>query len=186
MHLPQKDIDLFYKIHTALLQFVNSRLGLFPNIRTPEEMRISGLENIDKIRQHLWKKSAKFIDEFIVENPIHLDNNELDIVSSWKYNITGKFFIMRHLKKYTIFMDDKDRPRAYGVHSLIYPLKEMMPFIPIYVEATLLPFREKIIYDAVLHHFTITFGPGFRYSLNESYRNAKNNFGIITSIPPNF
>ena len=42
----------------------------------------------------------------------------------------------------------------------------------------------KIVYDGLMSAYSITFGPGIRRSLNESYKKAKAVFGIVTSLPP--
>lgn len=57
------------------------------------------------------------------------------------------------------------------------------PYLPIMVEAALLPFNNKIIYDSILISYRITFGSSIRRSFNEAYQEAKSRFGIITSLP---
>jgi hypothetical protein len=46
-----------------------------------------------------------------------------------------------------------------------------------------LPFKGKIIYDGLLSSYSISFGPGIRRSLNESFNEAKMRHGIVTSLP---
>ena len=47
-----------------------------------------------------------------------------------------------------------------------------------------MPFKGKIVYDGLMSGYNITFGPGIRRSLNESYKKAKAVLGIVTSLPP--
>jgi Domain of unknown function (DUF6398) len=47
----------------------------------------------------------------------------------------------------------------------------------------LLPFQGQIVFDGLLNSYNISFGPGYRRSLNESYNAAKNRMGIVTSLP---
>ena len=68
MQIPQNDIDLFFKLHPMLLQYVNWRLKLLPKITTAEELRLSGVENVALVREKMWK-NLNFINEFIADNP---------------------------------------------------------------------------------------------------------------------
>jgi hypothetical protein len=74
---------------------------------------------------------------------------------------------------------------AYGVLPLFDPFEVVLgPYLPRMIKTTLLPFHDRIVYDGVISGYNITFGPGIRRSLNESYRKAKEWPGIITSLPP--
>jgi hypothetical protein len=50
------------------------------------------------------------------------------------------------------------------------------------VEAVLLPFRDKIIFDGLIQTYRIRLGGNIRRRLNGDYRHAKERFGIITSL----
>src|SRR5262249_43338341 len=51
------------------------------------------------------------------------------------------------------------------------------------IKTTLLPFKDRIVYDSLIRGYNVSFGPGIRRSMNESYKEAKERFGIITSLP---
>ena len=51
------------------------------------------------------------------------------------------------------------------------------------VQTVLLPFKDQIVYDGLLTSYSISFGPGIRRSLNESFKEAKARHGIVTSLP---
>ena len=179
--MPPKDVELFYKLHPALLQYVNRRLNIFPKIKSAETLRISGVENVDRIRTKLWKRT-EYITEFISAKPDHFSESELSIIASWKNAVQGKFYILKHLKGYTVFLTESEPTKIYGVCSLNTPLNEMFPRLPVYTDAVLIPFKGYIIFDGILHPHLITFGPGFRFDLNESYHKTKNRSGIITTL----
>ncbi|MBU2578543.1 hypothetical protein KKA09_00240 [Patescibacteria group bacterium] len=181
MNLPKEDVELFFKLHPALLQYVNQRLAIFPDIKTAEQLRTSGVENIGRVQTKLWKRKD-FINDFVTENPFNFLKEELAIVASWKYALQGKFYIFRHLKKYSVFLTETEPIKAYGVCSLNTPLSEMFWNLPVYTKAVLVPFQGHIIYDGILYSYATTFGPGFRFNLNEDYREAKNKFGIIETF----
>ena len=51
------------------------------------------------------------------------------------------------------------------------------------VKTTLLPFKGRIVYDGTVENYNITFGAGVRRRFNDSYKEAKARFGIVTSLP---
>jgi len=63
------------------------------------------------------------MDSFVRENPLSLPSDKLELVSSWKNFVKGKFFIFRYLKDYTVFLDPRKPPKAYGVLALTQPLR---------------------------------------------------------------
>ena len=181
MLLSKENADLFFKLHPALLQHVNQRLQIFPKVRTAKALRVSGVKNVAKVREELWKR-PEFIDEFVAGNPDGFSEEECAIVASWKRAVQGEFYLFRHLTKYSVFLTKEEPTKAYGVCSLTTPLCEMFWNVPVYMKATLLPFQDMIIYDGILYPYSITFGPGFRRNLNEAYREAKRDFGIIEAM----
>jgi hypothetical protein len=50
-------------------------------------------------------------------------------------------------------------------------------------ETVLLPFKDRIIYDGLLSGYNISFGGGMKRMLNDSYRQAKAQLGIVTTLP---
>ena len=183
MKLSKEDIELFYKLYHSLLAYVNRKFNIIKGINSPRDFMGCSIEEINKVRDRLYKH-PELIDSFVAENPLNLSSDELKIISSWKNFVRGRFLIFRYLKKYTIFLDPNEPPKAYGVLALTSTFEEMLgPYLPIMVEAALLPFNNKIIYDSILISYRITFGSSIRRSFNEAYQEAKSRFGIITSLP---
>ena len=132
----------------------------------------------------LWE-SDELREAFIAENPADLPAADLAIVASWGDRVAGEFFIFRHLKQYTVFLTQEEPPQAYGVLGLVSPIQEIIPWpLPVLVQAVLLPFEGKIIYDSLLFPYSITFGSGIRRSLNEAYRMVQERDGVITTLQP--
>ncbi|MFA6809233.1 MAG: hypothetical protein WCR27_09610 [Eubacteriales bacterium] len=63
-------------------------------------------------------------------------------------------------------------------------IDEMFPafILPLMVEAVLLPFEGKIIYDSLLMPYQVNFGSGAKKGFQQEYRELKNKSGIITSL----
>jgi hypothetical protein len=184
MNLTFDEGKLFYDLYAALLSFVNRKLKVSPKqfsdsreyTSTPPESRVA-------IRDALFAH-RELLDEFVKENPVKLSADELEIVATWKHAVVGKFYVFRFLANYTVFLSSGGSPnKAYGVLGLADPLEDVVgPCLPRLVQTILLPFQGKIIYDGLVSGFNISFGGGIKRMLNEEYKQAKEAFGIVTSL----
>jgi hypothetical protein len=184
MLLERQDAELFFRLHWTLMFFVNERLEVIPNkLAKPEEFAVLSPKVQLSVRDALNAK-LELIKFFVDENPAHLAEDELDIVRSWRQLVAGRFYVFRELKKYTVFLSTTDPPIAYGVLALSQPFEDLIgPYLPVLIQTVLLPFKDKIIYDGLMNSYNISFGPGIRRSLNESFKEAKLRHGIVTSLP---
>ncbi|HAJ32209.1 MAG TPA: hypothetical protein DCK79_02380 [Candidatus Atribacteria bacterium] len=183
MKLSKEDVDLFYRLYYPLLVYVNKKFEIIKGIDSPEDFKKFSIGEISKLRDRLYKH-PELINSFVAENPLNFSTNELKIIGSWKEFVKGRFLIFRYLKNYTVFLDTDESPKAYGVLALNTAFEEMVgSYLPVMVEAVLLPFSGKIVYDGILFPYSMTFGGGIRRSFNDAYQEAKSRFGIITSLP---
>lgn len=180
--LAPDEVQLFFKLHWSLMIYVNDQLGIVPDISSPAMFSALSPEMRVQVRDALVKQ-PKLIDRFVDENLFGLTDEERSIVQSWQHFVAGRFFIFRHLKHYTIFLDEQQEA-AYGVLALSDPFEELIgASLPVLVETVLLPFRDKIVYDGLLKEFNISWGGGSKRSLNETYKSVKEKVGIVTSLP---
>ncbi len=184
MLLPPHELELFFKLHRALMFFVNQRLKVIADkIATPEEFAALSPQVRLKVRDAL-NGHLDLIESFADQNPAHLSKDELDIVRSWQHLVHGKFYVFRELKKYTVFLSTTSPAIAYGVLALSQPFEELIgPYLPVLTQTVLLPFKGTIVYDGLMSSYNISFGPGIRRSLNESFKEAKARHGIVASLP---
>ena len=155
-----------------VLKFMESlierKLAMFPDDKPvlAPELRL-------EVRDALSAK-LDLIESFVDENPAHLSGDELDIVRSWRHLVAGRFCVFRELKKYTVFLTTTDPAIAYGVVGLSQPIEDIIgPYLPVLTQTVLLPFKGKIVYDGLITRYNITYGPGIRRSLNNSFKEAK-------------
>jgi len=183
MILSPDDAELFFRLHMALMYFVNRRLRVVkltplaidgPPVYPPAS-RLA-IRNALLEQMHL-------IDAFVRENPEGFSDEELAIVASWKHVVSGKFFVFKHLKRYSVLLSGDEPPTAYGVLGLTEGIEDIVGPNPTIVDAALLPFKGCIVYDGVFDGYNISLGGGIRASLDQSYREAKEREGIITSLP---
>ena len=176
MKLSEQDLELYFRLMWALQFYVNRKLELH-DIQSLEAYEDCPRDQKVIVREALYD-NPKMIDAFVRENPQGFSSAELDIVAKWKKPVMGSFFIERLLKKYTVFIQDE---AVYGVLGLNQDFDEIIhpSHLPLYVDAVLLPFKGKIVYDGILISRNIYFGGGVKRRLRETYMRAKQNHRII-------
>ena len=178
MQLPPQDAQQFSELMSALQHFANQRLGVLPDFQEVEQYWKLPAKQKLELRDALYDHS-ELIDDFVRENPFGFSADELEIVRRWKHFRRGEFFIERLLKRYAVFIQGD---QVYAVLTAGRPLDEVLPFVPAYVNAVLLPFKGKIVYDGLLRIYQVHFGRGIRERLKETYLKAKRWGHIITSL----
>lgn len=183
MYLSEDEVQIFYKLWLSLLEYTNNKYKINSKIKKLVSAKSINPQDLIPIKNKLWE-DKNLIDEYL---NMHCDlhsYDEIEIIKGFKRNIQGKYIIFKHLKKYTIFMSTDDDVKSYGVVGISNPVDMMFPsyILPIYVEAVLLPFKGRIIYDSLILPYNITLGSGIKRSINIDYKNSKEKYGIITTI----
>lgn len=184
MNLSRQEIERFYGIWLPLLHYVNVRRQLVARVPLVLGAETINPEDVGRLRKALWEDDA-LQEGFIAENPAGLSDADLEMVASWRYRVAGRFYILRYLKKHAVFLTEREPPQAYGVLGLVSPIQEVIPMPPPeLVDAVLLPFEDRIIYDSLLMPYGVMFGSGIRRSLNEAYRQVQERGGVTTTLQP--
>jgi len=180
MTLSTEEAAQFFRLMWGLQFFVSQQRQLHPDVKSLEEYAILDSTRKIIVRDALWE-NPDLIDAYVEKNPDDLSAEELSIIRKWKGFISGRFTIFRYLKDYTIFMGNS---KVYGVLGLYDPLEEVFSSrpMPLFVDAVLLPYKGKIIYDGLCRPYNVLIGPGIRAGLNEEYLAAKQKGRIITSL----
>lgn len=183
MKLSREEADLFFKLMWGLQFYINGRHRILPGVKSVEDFVRLPSESKIQVRDALWE-NPDLIDAYVKENPEGLSTEELDIVQKWSRLVSGTFQIYRFLKKHSIFIGEK--AQVYGVLGLYDSLEDVIHgrVLPVMVEAVLLPFKGRIVYDGLLRWSNVYFGRGIRSSLHEKYMAAKQNDRIITTLEP--
>jgi hypothetical protein len=181
MLLPPEEVSLFIPLYSSLISFAASRLGGVAGIFDVETFLHASNEARAKARDKLLNNIA-LINDFVHTNPYQFPEKELSNLLKLQHFISGKFFIERDLKNYTVFLKDDETPKAYGVLGLTDEIIEMLPYpLPVFVSAVLLPWKGQIICDGLILTYNVILGGGIRKNLKDTYRQAKE-LGIITSL----
>lgn len=180
MLLSQEDAALFYRAWGALLTWVNDQRSIVPRFPRPTPSHPIEPSLADQIRKVVWAEDA-LRERFLAEGAADLAAEERALIASWRHRVSGSFVVSRHLRKHSIFMSE----HVYGVLGIYSPLEAMIPYVPRFIEAVLIPFRHVIITDGLLTSpaVHITFGAGARRCINAQYDAARETAQIRTTLP---
>jgi len=171
-----------YELLFSLFEYVNKQYKINPKVKKLHAGKKANAQELFPIREKLWSDD-KIIDDYLKENPSNFAAEDLEIVSGFKKRIQDNFAVVKHYKKYSIFMGGNPT-RNYAVCSISNPISENLPFgdYICLIQAVLIPFKGKIIYDTFLVPFSVHIGPGMRRGLNEEFKDIKDKHGIIETL----
>ena len=183
MKVSPQDADLFFELMWPLQFFVKQKLQLLPDVKSIEAYANSSPDDKMPARQALYEH-PELIDEFLAANQQQMPEDHLDLIRQWKQRVSGRFYLERILKSYAIFISAESDNTVYGVVALHDEFDEIFDTrdLPLMVNAVLLPFKGKVIYDGLLLGYNIFFGSGIRGDLKETYLAAKQQGRIIESF----
>jgi hypothetical protein len=182
LRLPAAEVALFYKLYHAVLLYTNQQFGLARQVTTIAQLRAMPEEAQYELRSAFYAH-RQLLEAFVQENPQHFSAEELALVASWQHGVHGQFYVLRHLQRYTVFLDVNDPPKAYGVLALHDDFADLFPQVPRLIDTMLLPFHHQITYDGQCRYYNLVFGRGITRRLNDTYQLAQAHYGIITSLP---
>jgi hypothetical protein len=169
--------------------YSNQRLGLARQVTTlaRQVTTLAQLRSMPEEAQYELRAAfyahRQLLEAFVQENPQHFSVEELALVASWQHGVHGQFYVLRHLQRYTVFLDVNDPPKAYGVLALHDDFTDLFPQVPRLIDTMLLPFHNQITYDGQCRYYNLVFGRGITRRLNDTYQLAQAQYGIITSLP---
>ena len=175
----------FFSLLAALDTFVNRRLGIVPGLDDPEMMATADMAQRHAIRSKTWSTPA-LIDDFVRDNPFELPQHQLVDARGFRYAVRGRFFVERILKKHAIFVSTADS-RVFAVEGLTERIDEVLsrtsPLgVATLLDAVVLPYRGRLVWDGLSNMVPMRFGPGIRASFRTTYARAKERGEVILAI----
>jgi hypothetical protein len=181
MRLGKKDIEEFFKLHKSLLLYVNNKKHLIKGLSSISDLQIAPFEKIAELR-NMAVNDLTLIDSLVKENPFKFTDKELKTIECWKEGIFDTFFIVKYETDMAIFYHPETK-KCYGVLSLNDQLEDMLgPYIPRIVQAWLISFKDRIIYDGLIAPYNITVGRGMEKNLRAEHKEAVVKHGVLTSF----
>lgn len=181
MILGHEEAALFYRAWWPLLAWVNEKRQLIPAFPMPTPDRPLPVAVAHPIRSALWADD-RLREQYLADRGATLAPKERELIASWKHRKSGRFILFKHLRSQSIFMSDE----VFGVVGLYSPIADLVPAVPAYVEAVLLPFGDRIVIDGILSSpgVQLMFGGGMRRAFAQQYANARARSRIRTSLLP--
>ena len=178
MRLDRTDAALFFQLWFPLLNFVNRKYRVCPEVKTMDLDHAVDACDAKAIADYLWSHTG-IIEEYLAV--AELPDEYAHIVAGWKQCKPGRYVLERHLKRGSIFISTEDET-VYLVKGLFSTWAEMIGESPALLDAALIPFRDSIISDGLVAPYCVRFDKEVRDAFKEVYLNAKRNHTICCSI----
>lgn len=175
--LGENDSDFFYELYFDLLDYVNTKYEINPNLNESLRSRF-GIEasEVVEVSDFLYKNPSKYINEYILMNPF-LKTKYRRIVEDFKRAKVGAFMLYSYDENYALMMDDD---YIYMVKGLRCNIDEIIPkeCLPCFVETRLLMFKGNIVFDGVISRMPVKIGNNILLNLENNYKRLKKKYSI--------
>jgi hypothetical protein len=182
-HLSPEESERFYSVWMRLLKWTNDVSNVVPAFPLPSRTHPIAPELAVRVRDALWAR-GELLDRFVSENPMDLGRDDLGLAASWTHRVSGTFCVIKHLARCSVFLQTSGGAKAFQVRGLTQPISDFIPYPPTFVETTLLPFEDGIVFDGLLLSRPISFGPGARRMFNQGYAEARATGAVYRRLPP--
>ena len=180
MTLTDIEYKEFLRTHLDLLFYVGKRLKIISTDITFDKFVDLDLKMKAECRDRLIEND-KFIDDYLSLNFDRLTTEQISILTGFKKKITGDFIIYKCLTNFAVFLNTNNN-KFYAVKALGDRFDEFFDRFPILIKATILPYKDKIIYDGFIKSTGVYFGSGITSTIKDDYMEAKKQNSILTTI----
>ena len=180
MTLTDKEFKEYIETHLDFLFYVGKRTEILNETIDFKAFKKLGTKTKFDCSEEFLNK-PKLLNDYLGLNFERLEIEKLKILEGFKKRISGDFVVLKYLKDYAGFVDLK-KSKVYLVKALGDKFERMISATPKIVKATILPFKDKIIYDGFLEPYNIIIGQSIRKDLNGLYKKAKEKKELITEI----
>lgn len=157
-HLCKNAANHYYKLYFALLDYINKKYKIYPEIKRiykQEGLDVNKLCDIDK---YLWEHK-EIIDDFIKDNNYEFTEEELSEINEFKNAITSDYFVIVGFdREYTKILSDDGK--LYMVKGIRTDFDKIMnpKELPKIISTTLIMFRGVIVFKSFYENTNIVFG----------------------------
>lgn len=172
-HLCKSDADHYYKLYFALLDYINNKIKIHPEMEKIYKQEGLSPEKLNDIDEYLWQHKEEIIDEFIAKNKYNFTDEELSEINEFKKSVTSEYFaIVGFDREYTKILSDDGK--LYMVKGIRANFDEIMnPYeIPKIISTTLLMFKGNIIFKSFYNNIDIVFGNDIKKEIVDQMHHA--------------
>lgn len=166
-NLSTKDVDLFYKLHFAVLEYTNRKYKIKPGLKI-YKCRSINQQDLVEICEKFYENKEAIILTFCRENPFKLSNKELSLIKEFKKSVRDHFLLVKFEEEYTALLSDNC---VYMVKGLTSNIDELISYkeLPVFLITTLFPFKGQIVVDGIFGSYGIDIGPNVSEKVLEDY-----------------
>lgn len=180
--LPEKEGRKFFELFFSLLLYVNKKYNIIDDMKDLSYFRTITPENQNKVITKLWENSSTIIPEYISKNPDSFTKEELDIIALWeKKKITDHFVVYKYTNDYTELLGKDCIYKIKGLKKSIR-IDIFKEELPMYIETTLLPYEDYIVYDSIISKISISLGPNIKKEIKENYNDLVKQGKVKTQL----
>ena len=172
-HLCKSSADQYYKLYFALLDYINQKYKIHPEIKKiykQDGLDVNKLNDIDK---YLWEHKD-IIDDFIKDNDYKFDDEELSEIKEFKNAITSNCFIIVGFdREYTKILSNDGK--LYMIKGIRTNFDKIMnpKELPKIISTTLLMFKGNIVFKSFFENMDdIVFGNDVKKEIVDNMKSA--------------
>lgn len=157
-HLCKNAADHYYKLYFALLDYINKKYKIHPEIKKIYKQDGLGVNKLKDIDKYLWE-NKKIIDDFIKDNDYNFNGEELLEIKEFKNAISSNYFVIVGFEReYTKILSDDGK--LYMVKGIRADFDKIVASneLPKIISTTLLMFNGNIVFKSFFENIDIVFG----------------------------
>jgi hypothetical protein len=170
----------FMYTHLGLLFFAGKKLKLLSNHISYDAFLNCDIQLKFNCRQSVIE-NKNIIEDYIQLYANKLTQDKVEILAGFKKQITNRFIIYKCLSDCAIFID-ANHNKFYAVKALTDPFESFFDQFPVIIKTTILPFKDKIIYDGFFESPIMYVGSNMTKVLTKDYKNAVKQKNVLLTI----
>jgi len=184
--LSSVEVREFFSMLAAVDAYTNRRFGCVPGCDDPERLRDAAPRDRVRIREARLAH-PEILEQFARENPFGLDERALADARGLRHAVSGTFVVERVLKAHAVFVGVGEPTVVYAVGGITERIDDFVARahptgVPAFVEAVLLPWRGRIVWDGFVGVLPVIIGPGIRRGYRDAYTQAKDRGAVVTTL----
>lgn len=171
-HLCKKAADHYYKLYFALLDYINKKYQIHPEIKKINNQKELDVNKLDDIDKYLWEHKEN-IDDFIKDNNYNFNEEELLEIKEFKNAITSDYFVIVGFEReYTKILSDDGK--LYMVKGIRTDFDKIIDSdeLPKIINTTLLMFKNNIVFKSFFRKIDIVFGNDIKKDILDNMESA--------------
>ena len=184
MRISPEGARKFTSLYILLMYYAGQERKLLPRDMSLDDFKETELRLKVACRDAVYEPRP-LITRFLDANRELLTSEAQATLASWARGyVKGSFYVLRHLKRYSIFLIADGKARAYGVLGLNDELDNVIPkgALPAFVQTVLLPYEGAVVCDGLVVAANVAVESGMRQEMAQEYKALKQTGELITTL----